>query len=397
MKKNIIWSFVFISYSSLLSQAIIENSRGAVYPYILKHFNLTNNTGSLIFVVSTFMGLITSSTSQYWIKRWGVIKSLTLGNLCLFIGSLSYFLIPYHQLPFFVLILFSIILGSGISLIAIPMNILMAKGLPTQLRRQGYSGLHAIYGLGSLASPLFLSFWIRKDFSWFAYFLPLSILPLTPLFYSLKLFKQESIDQKKAKEQTKSKKNQSSPPLSIKILTGLVFGFYVSSEILISSRLVLYLKELKLFSNQEAQYYLSLFFTFLFIGRLLFIFAPKKISSSTVLVISLLLSFIFSLIGIFIHPFFLCLTGLTMSFFFPVSMDWLSSNYGHCLDEMTGNVFTWIGINLVIIHTLFGQVASKYGLDAAFLLIPILLVFSLFVFLLLPKITLRLAKQQESP
>jgi MFS transporter, FHS family, glucose/mannose:H+ symporter len=383
MKNKIYWPFIILSYSSLISIAFIDNSRGPVYPNILQEFKITLKYGSLIFSLSTLMGLFTSATSKYWLCFLGTIQSLSLGCLIMFLGSISYWAIPYFNLGFYYLLLSSVFLGCGISLIAIPMNILIAEGSPANLRRNAFAGLHAIYGLGSLLAPLLFSYWTELKYNWNSLFLVLAIIPLFPLFYSCRMISQESIQNK---TQTSLK-----PPLKLKlrILFGLMFGFYVSSEVLISSRLVLYLKQLHQYENQTAQYFLSLFFLFLFLGRLSFIFISERISSFKSMLISLIFSFILTLIGIYLHPIFLCMTGLSMSYFFPVAMEWLNKKCPIGIEYMTGSIFTLISVNLVVLHSFFGQVAELFGLQKAFLMTPVLLVLSLIILIILERIKLK--------
>ncbi|MBT7609944.1 MAG: MFS transporter [Bacteriovoracaceae bacterium] len=371
MNKNIYWPFIILSYASLLSVAMIDNSRGPVYPNILKHFEVSLNYGSLIFSLSTLMGLLTSATSKYWLKAIGVIQSISLGSLIMFLGSISYYAIPQFNLSFIYLLACSIFLGSGISLIAISMNILISEGSSEDLRRKGYAGLHAIYGFGSLLAPLLFSLWIDNNQKWQLFFLVLAIIPMFPFFYSLSVLKSSNIKEKISKELI--------APIHYpyRIIFGLMFGFYVSSEILISSRLVLFLRQLHSFENQQAQYYLSLFFAFLFLGRISFVFVSSSISSFKAMLTSLILSLTFSLLGLSFHPLFLCLTGLSMSFFFPVGMDWLNKKFPKGIEFMTGSVFTWISVMLVLIHSLFGLLAETYGIQQAFLLAPLLLMGSL--------------------
>ena len=262
------------------------------------------------------------------------------------------------------------------------MNILVAEGSSTILRRKAFAGLHAIYGLGSLLAPLLFSSWIYFNYNWNTFFLVLACIPLFPLFYSFKMISRSKTE--------KPPQISFIPPvkLNLRILFGLMFGFYVSAEILISSRLVLYLKHLHHYENQSAQYFLSLFFLFLFLGRLSFVFVSEKISSFQSMLISLILSLFFTIAGIYFHPIFLCLTGLTMSYFFPVGMDWLNKKFPIGIEYMTGSIFTWISVNLVLLHSAFGLVAEEFGLQKAFLMTPILLVLSLIIFLQIEKINL---------
>ena len=377
MKKTIIWPFLVLSYGSLLSHAIIDNSRGPVYPFLLESFGISTKLGALTFSLSTLMGLLTSYTSPSWLKLLGVINSITLGGVLMAIGSLSYYIIPEFNWPFYTLVIGAMILGMGFSFIAIPMNIFVAEGSSPLIRRKAFSGLHAVYGLGSLVTPYIFGIWSTKGFEWHQYFLLLTLFPLFPILYSLRLKNIESL-------KPDLDQNLKAPTNYLfRLLLGLTFGFYVSSEIIISSRLVLYLKEFHHYNNSNAQSSLSLFFGYLFIGRFLFIFMPPALKTAHLLKISLLTSFITLILGIHYSPHYLPLTGLTLSYFFPVSMDWLNHKFRSGFKYMTGSVFTWIGVILGLVHLVFGDFSARFGMQIAMSLAPALIFFSFLLFLYL--------------
>lgn len=358
MTKNIVWPFIILSYLALLCHAMIDNSRGAVYPFILDHFGIPKHQGALIFSLSTITGLFISATSKHWLKVIGTVRSLLSGIVMVLVASLLYYFVPENHYSYNLFLLSSIVLGSGISIIAIGMNILVSEGCPPELRRKGYSGLHAVYGFGSLITPLIFSFW-SEYYQWNSFFLILAIIPSIPLLYYLFSFIE--------KELPPQKETTTQAPVSLlsRIGIGFMFGFYVASEVVISSRLVLYLKEGMGFENQRAQLYLSGFFLFLFLGRLGFVFVSKNVSTILSLHLSLLSSLVFVLLGLFVSPIFLTLTGLSMSFFFPVAMEWLNEKFIKSIDFMTGSVFTWIAVCLAAIHYFFGLIANFYTIKLA--------------------------------
>ena len=78
-----------------------------------------------------------------------------------------------------------------------------------------------------------------------------------------------------------------------------------------------------------------------------------------------------------------------MSYFFPVAMEWLNKKCPIGIEYMTGSIFTLISVNLVVLHSFFGQVAELFGLQKAFLMTPVLLVLSLIILIILERIKLK--------
>src|SRR5690606_34120290 len=99
------------------------------------------------------------------------------------------------------------------------------------------------------------------------------LLPLLPLI--LAASKRNEFSQSKAPEQMTSVLTAPTSTLT-RLLYGGVFGFYVASEIIISTRLVLYLNAAHGIELENARFTLSIFFLLLLCGRFLFAILPIK-------------------------------------------------------------------------------------------------------------------------
>src|SRR5690606_16012750 len=125
-----------------------------------------------------------------------------------------------------------------------------------------------------------------------------------------------------------------------RLLYGGVFGFYVASEIIISTRLVLYLNAAHGIELESARFTLSIFFLLLLCGRFLFAILPIKGASQRWLLASCSATIIIYVMARWHSPYWLALTGFTMSYFYPVAMDWLTKKFPQGIEWMTASVLT---------------------------------------------------------
>jgi fucose permease len=357
------WAYIIFSYLSLFALSFLDNGRGPAYPDILSHFSISTQEGAYFFSLSSFTSIGVNLLAKHWLKWLGVVNSNRLGLLFL-AGSGFIISLAAKNVSFSLLMLGAFVLGLGLSSLAITMNILVAQGSNSKNKRALFSGLHATYGVGSFLAPFLFNYLLSKNYIWSDYFFLVMIIPLVVFMSSLFM---------KENKKNEEKKNLHIPISFFKrVPFGLIFGMYVGSELVVSSRLVLYLQTAKGFSASLAGIYLSMFFAFLLAGRLLFALKHFPLSNRTLMFLSLITTMISFIAGIYIHPFFLSFLGLCMSYFFPISMDWLSDMFQEGVEFMTASVMTYIGIALGSMHFLFGFISDRYGIETAFLMIPAL-------------------------
>jgi len=363
-------TFIFIAYSALFILGIIDNSRGPIYPEILQLFLITKSQGSLIFSLASLSGFIISLFSRKWIPFFGVMGATRISLLldaisCLLMGTVSVNHFGYYQF-----LVAAIILGLAMGIKGITLNVMINQSSPARLRRQLYAGLHSMYGIASLSAPLIFGYIFKNNISWKDYFLYLSLLPIFILILSLK---------EKTKKRNEYTEKDNHTQFNKAVWYALAFTLYVSSEILISSRLVVYLTESHEISKADASYLLSGFFTFLLIGRLFFTFMKVNINSYNLMRLSLILSILINLLGLSHYPKILILNGLTMSFFFPTGMDFLSTRFSKASDSIISIVMISVGGGLVVTHYLFGLLSDSIGVASSMWLTPIMLTISLYL------------------
>jgi MFS transporter, FHS family, glucose/mannose:H+ symporter len=369
MKDKINYSYIVLAYFSLFTLGAVDNARGPVYPQILSDFGIGTSKGAFLFSLASLTGLFVNLTARWWLPRFGVIRAIRFSLVAIALSSwslaLSGSLINYP-----LLLASSVSLGVGLSLCGISMNLLIVKGAPLKARRRLFSGLHATYGLSSLMTPLVFITFFKLGFNWKEFFVFNGSMSLLVLLGSFLWgnFKEES---------EKAPEFKSHVPKLQMLLTGTMIGFYVASEILLSSRIVFYLQTARSLTLVEASNYLSLFFLCLMLGRLSFSLFHIKLSGPKLLSLSLLSSLLLTYLGLHYHPVFLAILGGSMSFFFPVSLDYISENFSEFVDHMISSSMIYIGLVLFLIHYLFGYITEHYGADKAILLLPMCLGISL--------------------
>lgn len=352
-------SYVIFCFASLFVFGFIDNSRGPIYPELIDQFQINKSSGSLIFSLPSLMSFLMALVSRFWLKKLGAINATKLSLVLISLSVLLMGIFAKDPNGFKFFILASALFGIGVGFLSIPINMIIANVVDIDKRQRAFAGLHSMYGLASLIAPSVLSFVFYKEYSWQNYLLLLSILPLSVFIFSIKINPQ-NINQQKDTTVTASKDR------SVKL--GILFSFYVASEILVSSRLVIYLKEIWEFPIEKASSYLSLFFFSLLAGRLLFAFVKFKTPLLTLLKLSIFVTIIFFLLGIYLDPLFMALTGASMSYFFPTGMTWISTKFEHTSDSIIATIMTYIGGMIVSIHWLVGSISDIYGLNAAMML-----------------------------
>lgn len=373
---------IVLAFCCLFYFALVDNARGPVYPEILKDFNIAPNLGGYFFAIASFSGLIVTLLAGYWLKYIHLKQSFIIASL--FLGSSAGALGLANMLNSKLLLFSSsVLIGAGMGFCSMSMNLAIEYEVPIQLRRRAFAALHTTYGIASLISPLLFSgfLFFKQGWSFYFYFLAVLglIMPLTTWWQQ----KAPAVYVKQSGQPTKRKSQRL--PLYLLLILSLCVGTYVAAEIAISSRLVYYLQSVHSYPLEQASNSLSLFFLLLMGGRLALASYSWQISSLTLMIVSLLATMSFTLIGNTFYPYAMALTGLSMSIFFPSMMDWLGEKFSNDFTQVTSFALTGIGAHLTLMHIGFGKVVSILGLVKA-MYIPFCLILISLVTLLLFKL-----------
>jgi len=359
-------SILFISYLSLFSLGFIDNARGPIYPLILKDLSLTFSAGSMFFTIASIFGLLVNLFSKSWLNKFGAFRPLKAFAIFQLVGNIGIGLNPNS---FTLIIFFSALYGISLGGTGIAINILVAETTDLKYRRRALSGMHSMYAIASIISPLMVSYLILNDIKWNIIFLYFSIFPFLFLISTFLRtgYSHESVN----------KILLNSVSLSKKIKLSAILAPYVAAEIIISSRLPLFLTKHFEYSVERSSTYLGIFFSFLFLGRLLFAIKKFQVNTLPLLKCSLIFSLIFYLLGLFNNPLWFTLCGLSMSFFFPYCLEYFSELYPTNIHEITSFSMISIGVFLISMHAIFGIFSQAFGIFSSFSLGILLLMISI--------------------
>lgn len=355
----------------------LDNSRGPAYPLILKDLSLTPNLGAWFFSLASLSGLLVYLSSSMWLPVLGVVRGTKISLIIMGLGSMFMGLIPYLENQYYYLLFFSMVFGIGQGLSSFCMNLLVAEGCTPSTRSRAFSALHSCYGVASFVAPLVFTQFMEWKGSWSQFYLFMSALPFLIFVFVFKIGRGVTI--------SKVAPLKTNLNFKRRFLYGGVFSFYVASEIVISTRLIYFLIDAKGFDSESAATSLSLFFLSLMGGRLLFAFLPMRERTYSAMIISLLSSILIFYFGYTKDPQILALLGGSMSYYFPMGMNWLTSRFEKGREQMIASVMTQVGVLLILMHFFFGELAANLGVEKALLMAPILLGISLLFLIVLKK------------
>jgi fucose permease len=261
--------------------------------------------------------------------------------------------------------------GLGIGILSISVNNLVCENTNVTQRSRYLSGLHSMYGLSSLVAPYIVSGIYLFQLDWSYIFIFLGVFSLAIYLVSF------MVD--RVPNRVVNSSISFFAPKKMYFKVGIAGSLYVASEVLLSTRLVLYLVENYGIEKVSASYLLTFFFSCLFLGRLLTSFITFKTNKLKLLKRSLITSIIMLVIGINFYPPLLALAALSMSYFFPFYMGFISESFEDIQKDLIAKLMNFIGAALFISHALFGMISDTYGLEVAIYLPVIFLTISLYI------------------
>ncbi|WP_373999712.1 sugar MFS transporter [Bdellovibrio bacteriovorus] len=368
-----IWPFIFLSYASLFVFGLTDNIRGPLFPEILKQFGVSDSMGSLMFALSNISGFIASYGCRYMLRRYDRLSVLQGGAVGLMLAMWGLAASPIF--PMFLVC--SFVYGLCLGILGLVPNILVPMGSTPQKKQQMLSGLHTMYGLASLMAPLLAAGMEYVTGSWRWTFAAASLAPMIfvgytfhPSHKSLHTKATFSPETHKA-----NKKKNFKPQLFLAVMLSLA----VAAEIMVSSRLALYMQRTWNYDMESASIYVTYFFIAMMLGRLLFAVLHFKRSPQFLLSASLVLTAICILGGVFIHPLFLTGTGFMIAPFYPLAISWISSEFPEDLDTAVSYMMATDSMMLIIMHLAIGKLTDLFGIREAVLFGLAFVVVSLFM------------------
>jgi MFS family permease len=367
---NVVWPFIFLTYLSIFCLGFLDNIRGPLFSEILKNFSLTDGQGAWFFTTASIFSLVGSISSFFIVQKTDRIQGLRLSLFMFLFGGIIISISP----NVYTLLFGAAVLGVGFGLSGALQNILVTIGSTSHRRQQFVTGLHAMYGLASLLAPLLVAVMMKYFNQWRYVFAVSASFPVLVIIYTF--FITPDLFHRANKQHDEIKIKSKIWTLD-KIYLASIIGIYTMVELLVATRLSLYLHRKYFFTLEKSSLYLSYFYFFFLFSRL--IFSAKKFDFQIKNQISMLLLFsaITLVIGFFLEPWFLILSGLFMAPCFPLFMTYLSEKYRHDLDSTMLVVFSLQSFFVVSMHILVGYLSDIFGLNRAIWIGPFLLILAL--------------------
>lgn len=365
------WIYVIFSYLSLFILGMADNIRGPLLTEIMKQFQLNHTQASFVFVTSSAMAFCSSLAATSLIRRFSILKVLGGSCVVLFFG----FALVYFSEDYLYFLIGVALFGASMGLLGVTENLMASLSSTGEVRNKVISGLHSTYALSSFLAPLLVVVATSAFANWRASFL---VVGIGSLLLALPLF---CIHDKDHYENLKKETEIENDKGFHLWRDGLILASYVGAELLVSSRIATFAREAYAYDLTQAAELTSVFFATLLAGRLLFVFIKPAISLKTSLYASLLSSLFLLVIGLFVSPWFLALTGLTMSFYYPFCIAFLSDKYPKQIGSIISKAMIGQSLIVVLMHLGVGRLSDMFGvrlallLGALFLLIPIAILY----------------------
>lgn len=362
------WAVIFACLSMFVL-GLSDNIRGPLFPELLRFFNVTNSEGSLSFAFASTAAFFGNTGGAFVLRRIQLDRLLAIS---IFLMAVGLFILG-TAVSFGFFLFGALIYGFSIGATGVAQNLLIAESAAPTSQTKSLATLHGLYGLSSLIAPFLASRapgWFSEHFSqlkflseWQSSFIITGTLAIVVLLFILRTHPQpgfvshiqhdEALHGKKAK-------------LSTLLWFAGFFATYVGAEILVSTRLALYMRSYFNMSLEASSDYVTAFFIFLFVGRLFFVFKSFKMALKTQLNFSLVASLLSLLLGLHLHPFFLATIGLTMAPFYPLAIVYISEITGYQKRRFLTFVMGLQSFCIILMHTGVGFLTDEYGLFYAF-------------------------------
>lgn len=370
---------LFFAMTCMCVLGLGDNIRGPLFPELLNFFKLTNANGSLSFAASSGAAFFGTTLSVFLLRR---IHPDRLLSLSMFLMAAGLFLMGSAG-SFGLYLAGSVVFGLSMGTTPVAQNLMLTENVNPKVRTKALSGLHALYGLSSLIAP-FLAAHAPQWFSgssvtvlteWRSSFFITGVLCILIFLVLMMIKAVPGFDYAAPEKDSPEIKGKNRKAIA---LMSMFFASYVAAEILVSTRLALYMRSYHNMNLEQSSQYVTYFFVFLLVGRTLFAFKKFDMHLRRQMNVSLFLSLLFLIAGMNLHPFFLTLTGLSMAPFYPLAVVYISEITGVQARRYLTFVMAVQSLLVISMHVGVGYITDAFGLFTAFGVGILLLLASLF-------------------
>jgi len=364
---SLTWFQVSVACLSLFALGWMDNARGPFFPMLLENTSTSSSEGSLFFALTSFVAIISSALASRIISAFGLKFLLILGGVLMTLSPFGLIALPTLSGALVTAFLF----GGSLGLVAVGQNVLIGAIENEEFKRRFFSLLHCFYALAAMTAPLSVLY-LRGVLPWNYILVAVSFLTLPFMFFIFFLKPSEKTQKAEAVDFELTPSKWTDPASFLWIL---FMSFYVSSELILSTRMVVLVKSFdKTF--ELASHHLFYFFFFMLCSRLLFFVFQFKSSAFKVLAFCVIGGFSSVVMGYTVDPLFFSVVGGFMGPVFPTVMEELSRSWPKRFDAMVSRVISLSSFFVVLTHMSVGRLTDIYGIQKSLIVVPILLTLS---------------------
>lgn len=349
--------YIWLAYFSLFLLGLTDNIRGPLFDEILKEFGLSHLSGSYLFSLSSVFGLIGSLVIPYFLRRKGEAHALRFSIVMMGISQL---IVAFSSNYAAVLVAMAF-LGFSIGAMGVCQNSLVIHHAPAEKLKKYQAGLHSVYGFASFIAPWLIALIYSAAPIWRNVFFVTAAANFLVLAMT---FKAPKADPREKEEHDLQKTNRKEA-----LVFSVMLGLYVAAEIMLSTRIPVFVIESWGVDLLTGGKWLSGFFVALLAGRLLMVVWHPKIRLKFQLLGWVGLSFLFLSLGLFTElRWALPLTGFAMGPIYPLTMTVAGDLFRGAIYRTTSYCFFSSSLLSMGMHTLFGAMTDRFGIHWAMIM-----------------------------
>ncbi len=380
------WFQVFVASVSLFALGWMDNARSPFFPLLLENTLTNASLGSLFFAMASFSAILSSAFAGRVISFFSLKFLLILGGLLMSLSPLGLVFLPTIEGSFITAVLFGLSLG----FVAVGQNVLVSKIENEEFKRRFFSLLHCFYALAAMTAPISVLY-LKDVFEW--NFILVGVVFLSLPFVVLSLFLKSELkanksstlsDNLSSKFMTSFKSKEHRPLClpqfsDVKALSWILFMcFYISSELILSTRMVVLVKSFGK-SYTESSHALFYFFLCMFISRFIFFIFKFKTKAINILFFCITGGFLSFLLGYIFNPIYFVFVGFFMGPVFPTVMDEVSKLWPKNFETLVSRIISMSSLFVVLVHISVGQLTDIYGVKNSMAVVFLLLVLAFLV------------------
>ena len=371
-KVNNKFIFIIIIYVIMFLVSIADNLRGPFTQYIKQDFIISDASIGILFLTCSFSYMIFTLIGGKLLYNISHKSLIILGLII----SLFSILKIYLSANFFNLLTGLFLLNAGEGFLLVSFNTYVPT-ISSKYKGTIMNLLHIFYGVGAFTIQISSPFLVQHNITWRIVHVIIGICLVVCLLSLC------SIHINKANYTNIKSSNLLIPKESINkyilVLYVLALSSYIAAESCTGNWLTTYLHDGLNISYESAAIYLSLFYIFITIGRLLGGYLADLFGYLRLSFISIFAGFISYIAGyIFFEKaiILICISGIFLSIYFPTMLLTLSKIFRNTSSQIISFIMSISSLLCMFLNYFIGKASTTLNIYIAFLFIPIALAVS---------------------